>query len=956
MKKVLFVLGLALCSTFAMAQTNNRAGKLCAPTGSEKVAFTVAEQQVDYKASIFTKDGEDVVLGHFNFSDTSTFTIGVVQATDVIDDTVVGAINCHGRTETSSRWARINDTTAIDDSAFAEDYAELIWRLGKANLRYAMGSRNDITDNNGFMLLSPGEQNYDYTALNTYFSLPPVPVAGAQLVDVTWRQLYCKYYDVCFLDYKTATGWHAIEVNVTGVDVGINEFGAFYCVYTMPADAIASDSLELRFRFTADGSLFYGYGWAIDDVKIVVPSATARWTFNSPININGFYGTIPQGMTVPMSYAVNTRNTGVNPLTGISLSVSHRMGGEDTTWTESFSVAQTGDAAAGNPYADNVLAINEAGFMYPGHANDDYVGYHSFPDYFANYYRVSDEYLASQGFLRRGLPSQQPGMNQFLISASNAQGLNDTLAAYSYTVSESLDKDADFGRTVPGYRWGNDNGIVPAGSEFGYGFTSNTAGPGEPNNAGFVIDDCGHQHEAGYEVLTRYNTPSVIPTDDEGNPWVIRGIEFVTSTKVSEAQARGARFVAEMYRYELREGSDTGWYNYIYYAGLTGQEVYLVGEGNVAADEDDLLDYATAENGNYYAVNVFFPEQPAIEPNTSFLLGYTLQGGGDFAVASQAWRYKSQTGDFDESSNYTSYRNNSELAPYYNQFSPLNKPYDVYCYDPIEGSRGNNRHVVTGWNIDVYPLIRLIVGPKMAVDTHYVYANCTEDENERTNYWVHNFRTSICGVTDTVIEGAAYSYMVYPGDPNEEQLYEEGTDPTSGEDVIYYVADSANDYLQSKVIDQIFINGESLDLTDSNVVVVEDYTVYWAGHTPLASAQNRWDPALVRKAYMITLRDITDDVTISATVHDETLSIRDIEDNVNLLLAPNPATSQVRLNVSSFAGKANCSIIDMSGRVVYNADITSGETVINLNGVPAGAYFVRVTNDTFSKVEKLIVR
>ncbi|MBR4739210.1 MAG: T9SS type A sorting domain-containing protein, partial [Bacteroidales bacterium] len=65
---------------------------------------------------------------------------------------------------------------------------------------------------------------------------------------------------------------------------------------------------------------------------------------------------------------------------------------------------------------------------------------------------------------------------------------------------------------------------------------------------------------------------------------------------------------------------------------------------------------------------------------------------------------------------------------------------------------------------------------------------------------------------------------------------------------------------------------------------------------------------------------------------------------------------QVNVKVAGFNGKANCSILDMSGRVVYSTDITAGENVINLNGVSAGAYFVRVTNDTFSKVEKLIVR
>ena len=68
MKKVLFVLGLALCSTFAMAQTNKVVGKVCTPATNEKVVFAPDVVQIDYKASIFTKDSQhkqliDRILG-----------------------------------------------------------------------------------------------------------------------------------------------------------------------------------------------------------------------------------------------------------------------------------------------------------------------------------------------------------------------------------------------------------------------------------------------------------------------------------------------------------------------------------------------------------------------------------------------------------------------------------------------------------------------------------------------------------------------------------------------------------------------------------------------------------------------------------------------------------------------------------------------------------------------------
>lgn len=948
MKKVLIVLGMAMCTTLAMAQTNKVTGKICTPTPAhEKVALQMPKASVDYKASIFTKDGEDVVLGNFDFSNTTMFTVGVVNSSDVINDTVVGSINCHNRTEPSTRWHRIADSAYTTTDQFAEDYAEFIDMLTLNNLHAYMGPRNGIEEDNGFMILSPSEAGTNANVINTYFTLNPVALNGNSLVDVTWRQYYAKYYDLNYLDYQLNGNWYAIEINVTGIDADINTIGLAYNTVTLPLAATNQTNLSIRFRFYSNNTNYYGYGWAIDDVKVIAPAnSDYRWSFNSEGYIQGFYGTMPQGMQVPMCYAVFSRNIGVNNLSGASLNVHHRDA-VNSDWAPVFSVPQTGvTMTSGDPYHDYLFEINESGLMYAGGGARDYVGYHSFPEYYGQYYRNTDAQLADAGFQRRALPSTNAGLNQFYLIASNAQDLNDTIAAYSYTVSEELEEDAEFGRTVPGYRWGNDNGIVPGGSEFRYGFASNN----------LITDDCGHQYDDGYSVMTRLNTPSAIPTDEHGNPWVIRGMELVSSTKVTAADAIGARFKVNMYRYEMNPGQDTGWYYWMRnYTGLSGQEVYLVGEGNVAPTTDELEGYATAENGNYYACNVFFPEQPALEPNTSFWLEFELNGGGNYGIASQAWRYCTDATDFSVNDNYTRYRNDEQLAPYANQFTPSNKPYDAFAYDPT-GSSPSGSHSVSGWNIEEYPLMRLIVGPKMVLDTHYVSANCTEDAEENLNYWVYSYSNDriVCGTPDSVVEGAVYSYLILPGDPIEEgrDRMEESDDGETA----YYVFSNDMDHRPSKVIDAIYVNGEAIDLNDESVVSPIDYTVYWAGHTPLAEAQNRWDPALVRSYYMITLRNITEDVTITADVHDVELNIRDIEDNVNLLLAPNPATSQVRLNVSDFSGKAKCSIIDMSGRVVYNADITSGETVINLNGVPAGAYFVRVTNDTFSKVEKLIVR
>ena len=63
------------------------------------------------------------------------------------------------------------------------------------------------------------------------------------------------------------------------------------------------------------------------------------------------------------------------------------------------------------------------------------------------------------------------------------------------------------------------------------------------------------------------------------------------------------------------------------------------------------------------------------------------------------------------------------------------------------------------------------------------------------------------------------------------------------------------------------------------------------------------------------------------------------------------------MNIEGVDGMVNCMLIDMSGRVVYNQNVNA-ETAqtINVSNLAKGAYFVRITNDKFTKVEKLIVR
>ena len=945
MKKVLFVLGLALCSTFAMAQTNKVADKLCVnPAPATQKLVVTDNHPIDYKASIFTKD-DDVTLAFYTFGPTDSIIIDVVRTGDRIDNAPVLSAAAHNRTQAHLKWHRIADSAATHTTQFTSDYAELLRYMPLANMNAYMGVRNDIETDNGFMILSISEDGDAVSAygINTYFQLAPVALPANMVVaDITWRQYYRKYYDVCYIDYWKGNSWISYEINVTGIDVSVGGTGPSYSVATLPSTALDQDSLKFRFRLQADGGNYYGYGWLIDDVKVIVPNSTPdRWSFNSDGYINGFYGTLPKDFQIPISYEVFARNTSVNTLVGNSLSIQHRVSTDNTwsEWSEVFSVDQQDTMQAGNPLTDNLFEINESGFMYAGGGFNEYRGYHAFPEYY-QYYGTSDQVLENAGYQRRSLPTETVGKHQFSIIANNESGdLSDTLDIMTYTVSGNMGVDSTVGRTVPGYRWGNDNGIVPGWREFGYGFTSDNPNT-DYNDAGYATSDCEHQYEPLYEVLTRYNTPSVIPTDDNGEPWVIRGIEYVTSTKLTAPRVEGATIIPQIYRYQLTSDTSGAFYNYIGYTGLTGSEIYEIGGNSAPQDEEDLFGYNTLASCKYYCYNILFPEQPALEPNVSFLLGYDNNGGGDFAVAATSGSY--QIND----STSTAYRNSPALADYARQLSPLDKVYDAYCYDPIQGARSDtSRHTLSGWNIEVYPMIRLIVGPKMEIPHYDVYLNCGETEG---NFWIYNYSENMngCGMHDTVAEGSSRIYYVIPGVEDEMEFQDEATS--------YYYIDPSSDFAFNTVIDQILVDGTPIDLTDENLVTPIEYNFYWYEHTP-ADAEP-WAPAIERTYYALSMRNIGEDHVITAVTHTEVLGINNTEDYINLTLAPNPATSQVRLNIAGFAGKANCSIIDMSGRVIYNADITAGETVLSLNDVPAGAYFVRVTNDSFSKVEKLIVR
>lgn len=1012
MKKVLLIAGFALCATFAFAQNPKAGLKLENKPVKYNQDPQDVTQRVDYKASIFnfTKDGDEgVVLRTYNlFDNTEVASIGQLAATDQINDTVLGN-HADNNPYPAAAWYRFTDQNSLDDSTSDEYHQGIPYVTRNDSAIFALMT---LTENggtgvaDGFMLIDAYDCYHDVentpdeeAFLNRFFELTPVTITDdVDVIDVTFHQLYAqKRYDRTFVDYKVGNNWYAIEVNVTGIDMNVNGGGAQSVTITLPTVCTTPGNLSLRFRYSCvhpAGDL--GFLWAVDDVQVISVPAMGRWQFNKPMYVDGFYGTIPQGFNVPLSYIINVRNTGVQDLENATLTVKHSWQNESGSWAADANVLTTTPVTIpqGTPDKDYHLRIDERGWQVhqitgsaaflaslraDGEDPNDFGPhfYQSDPSYYPGYdTSVMNEateieegrtYGIDQSrWNYRSLPTSHPGKNRAIIVANataNGQAMEQVIDTFYYWVSTKTGTtaaEAAKGITVEGYRWANDNGVIPSGSEFGYQFlTSNgqTYYTSRP--------DGGHQYQPNYEVNVRFTTPSTIPTaidpDQESEtfgqqvPWVIQGLEIVPNTDLDSAKIAGVNLALKL-RWWLTpgEGYDFGFYGYNSTSWYAGTASYNV-EGKSAVNPDPDMTHTgyMAPGERYNAVNIQFPDQPALLPNQNMMFGYINSEGGLFSAARQRTAYR-ETAD-----SATSYTDNAELADWVHQSYPKDQAYTGVL---VDGAAGNE--LLWGMYWDWYPMIRLIVGPKRDLPKASVQIICNDngtDEEHMSGYFINRTGSigqgadALCNNVDKVVVGGTYGYYIIPGYVGESDQQGTETDPA---------------YFSHSVIDSIIVDGVAWSLNETDVnnnprLEAIEYNVVNTNHDGYDEEGNPvtneevWAPLLERYAYRVYFEDINNDRvhSLRAVTSWHELSIKDIAPKVNLCLAPNPATSQVNLRVKGVTGKLNCNVIDMSGRVIYNADI-NGETdhVINLNGVPAGAYFVRITNDSFSKVEKLIVR
>ena len=855
MKKTLMVLTFALCASFVFAQSATPYVK-----GVAKASTKEAKIQKNCGSSIFTKDETTLLTVDFS-ANNSGYSTGIIS----------GGIEGHAQNydyATWHRWPNVDSLTLVNASA-TYPYITQAWG-GPAYFRqsiFNMADSSTSTAENGFMLMMMIEQRTPLSGnFNAYILIDSIDVSTANVVDVRFFQRYRKYYDNCYIDYCTnGTTWNEVEINTTGIDVSVNADLRGFISYSLPVAAASGDNLSIRIRWKSldANRATYGYWWLIDDVSIIAADENRMKKFGEEY-VEGNYGMIPQGLQINPAWYGIVQNNGYNTQNNVIATLHHLNAAQDVeTEIDMFN----NQSVPFDEYKE--LIVDRYGWILPDSL--DYRGWYGYIDHTPNGTGID-------------LPTSTLGDNYMFTTVSNSN-VNLTFDTMYYRVT-GLENGA--------YRWGHDNGVLvylPT-NYWLYGFVL-------VGKNWYVTDDAEevHFYQAGYTVTTRYTTDATVP---EG--WVIRGVELVASP-VKNFHSTGAR-ISSVLQYDEYDGGSVSFISI-----LTGANVKEI----TAADVNDstVIGRNSAgylEPGDYHTVVIPFPEQPALEPNTTYRVGYSMEDDSYFALAHESYgsyRMASPTRP-DDYDTIIYFRNNEATAKYANYYYP--NQYQNYFNDPSYG--GPNRSSGFAYYQELNPMIRLLVGPAQAVNRVNISIECENDDFGTVAYGGNE----VCGSTITPVEGSTASV----------------------------VASTAT----WCTVEAVIVDGVEIEPWD-------DITEEGDQHLNAIydSASHVW-------VYQYDFANVQGDHTIKFVFAEgETISIDPAAAGVRMNLQPNPATSMVNLNIEGVTGMVNCMLIDMSGRVVYNQNINA-ETAqtINVSNLAKGAYFVRITNDKFTKVEKLIVR
>ena len=856
MKKVFILLTFALCATFLFAQSATPYR-----TGVAKPAVKETGIQNACGSSLFTKEG--AILKSQDFSvEGLGYSIGVVST----------GTEAHGQTEAFATWLRCPDVESSTLDSIASIYPHTChYSGGVGGLvdRLFRWTDSAVTSaENGFMLLMPYEQSVANSGnFNTYILIDSIDISNARMVDVEFYQSVCKYHDYCYIDYSTdGITWNEFEINITGVDVTESTAARGFYSYSLPAAAANGNNLSIRIRYKSLNSSYlgyYGYWWLIDDVSIV-SSEPNRMRMREEEYVEGNYAQVPQGMQINPAWYGYVYNNGAYTQNNVNATLYHLNASQDSV----VEVERYNNQSI--PFDDKKsLLCDMAGWI-----NPDFIDYRG-------WYGYIDHTPHGSGI---ALPTETFGDNYMFATVGNDSVtiIGDTM----YYRVTGLENGC--------YRWGHDNGVLvfTPTNYWLYGFVQP-----EPDGYWYATENIEevHFYEPGYMVASRFTTGAVVP---EG--WAIRGVELVASP-IEGLHTPGAKVSGILMQDEYNGDSVD------FHSVLTGANVKEITSADV--NDGTVIGPISAgylEPGNYNTVVIEFPEQPALEPNTSYRIGYRMENTGWFALAHESCGFyhtasptSSQVCD-----TVIYFRDNAATTKYAHHFQP--NSYQTLIHDPFYS--GNGTGTTFAWYHEYNPMIRMLVGPAQEVNRVNIGVGCDGTEHGSVTYGDR----AVCGETITPVEGSTATL---------EAIADSGYRIThvyvDGEEVVPWDGDSTGDI---------------------NLIVSHDD-----------------ETGVFVCKYSFT--HVQGNHNIRFEFGEEYLSINPSAAGVRVNLQPNPATAQVNLNITGATGKVNCMLIDMSGRVVYNQEINAeSANIINLSNLAKGAYFVRITNDQFSKVEKLIVR
>ena len=97
-------------------------------------------------------------------------------------------------------------------------------------------------------------------------------------------------------------------------------------------------------------------------------------------------------------------------------------------------------------------------------------------------------------------------------------------------------------------------------------------------------------------------------------------------------------------------------------------------------------------------------------------------------------------------------------------------------------------------------------------------------------------------------------------------------------------------------------------------------------------------------------------ITTSPNAACNTLSVPEINADHGVSVFPNPAKDKILVQMTDHQNSYSLIITDMQGRKIYSENIPAGitEKTINISGFAKGMYFVRLANDKFVSVKKIV--